>query len=110
MSDSHQISLQEAAQLTSNYRNTVVPIIVTALTGQKGQSFPVTTIQTIMAQPGVVSIRIYYGMELLPPAFKLIIVGVDANGNDVTTGIIADKGIVCPPVCGVPNVLNSNNP
>ncbi len=107
MSDGHIISLQEAATLTANFRNNPVAAAV-ALIQQKGQSFPASTINLILNQPNVASMGIFYGLELLPPVFKLIIVGVDGAGNDIVAGLIADKGLTCPPNCGVANALNSN--
>lgn len=106
--DAHQIPLADAAELTNNFRNTVAGTVALALTGQKGQMFDKDAIQAVLNQTGVTGIRVYYGLDLIPPAFKLIMVGVDSSGNDVTSGIIIDKGITCPNVCSTNNVLNTN--
>ncbi len=104
--ENHQITLQQASSLTATYRALPAVSLIAALQGIKAQSLPVSAINSVISQPGVVSIRIYFGAELLPPSFKLIIVGVDANGDDITSGIIVDRAYMCPPVCGQPNVLN----
>jgi hypothetical protein len=38
---------------------------------------------------------------------QLVLVGVDANGDDMTDGIIVDKLLPCPPACSIKNVLNT---
>lgn len=71
------------------------------------------TIEAILAQPGVVGIRMFYALNELGLR-QLVLVGVDANGNNVlnfqTVGhdgkMTPQKGIVaggvrsCPPYCG----------
>jgi hypothetical protein len=38
---------------------------------------------------------------------QLVLVGVDANGDDMTAGVIVDKAYACPPYCSQKNPLNS---
>jgi hypothetical protein len=71
------------------------------------------TIEAILNQPGVVGIRMFYALNELGLR-QLVLVGVDAQGNNVLQfntvgkdGIMApQKGIVaggvrsCPPYCG----------
>lgn len=106
--DPHEITLAEAAQLTANYRTLPVATLVAALQGMKAQSLPLPSIQHLINQPNVAGVRIYFGADLLPPAFKLILVATDAVGNDITSGIILDRTAICPPFCGGGNVLNGN--
>jgi hypothetical protein len=75
-------------------------------------------IEAILAQPGVVGIRMFYALNELGLR-QLVLVGVDAKGNNVlkfnTVGadgkMTPQKGIVaggvrsCPPYCG-----DSTNP
>ena len=99
--EDHEISLQDAADLTANYRAQFTS------TGYiKGEYFGKTAIETVLAQEGCVGIRIYYGLnsENVP---KLVIVGVNEYEDDMTTGTILDMGVLCPPTCGVTNDLNS---
>lgn len=106
--DPHEITLAEAAQLTANYRTLPVATLVAALQGMKAQSLPLLSIQHLINQPNVAGVRIYFGADLLPPAFKLILVATDAVGNDIKNGVIIDRFAVCPPICGVANELNGN--
>jgi hypothetical protein len=70
-------------------------------------------IEAILAQPGVVGIRMFNALNDLGIR-QLVLVGVDANGQNVlqyTTigengelikkkGIVADRARICPPYCG----------
>jgi hypothetical protein len=70
-------------------------------------------IEAILAQPGVTGIRMFNAINDLGIR-QLVLVGVDANGNNVlnyTTvgdngelikkkGIVADRSRLCPPFCG----------
>ncbi len=100
----HFISLEEGAKLTKKYRNT----LMTLLGGIKGLSYDKEAIRAVIDQNDCVEVRIYLGLsDDLIPKPQLIIVGVDVNGNDITHGIIADRGAVCPPNCSDNNILNS---
>jgi hypothetical protein len=46
-----------------------------------------------------VGIRIYHGIDDNNKAC-LILVGVDADENDLYNGYIAERGVSCPPYCG----------
>lgn len=70
-------------------------------------------IEAILAQPGVVGIRMFNALNDLGIR-QLVLVGVDANGQNIlqyTTigengelikkkGIVADRAKLCPPYCG----------
>ncbi len=60
----------------------------------------------IMSQTGCVGIRIYNAVDASGNMTN-VLVGVDANGNDLYNGKVYDSGILCPPTCGVLNPLNS---
>ncbi|MEO6305867.1 MAG: hypothetical protein ABIP51_22160, partial [Bacteroidia bacterium] len=60
----------------------------------------------ILAQESCVGIRTYYGLNDSGQK-ELVIVGVDANENDLVKGIIGDRTYICPPRCGNNNALNS---
>ena len=103
--EDHSIGLGVASDMTSNYRASLgtgdSPII--------GGYFGCDAINAILAQTGCVGIRYYYGLnesgtESVP---VLILVGVDADGNDLYEGELAEIAITCPPVCGSSNSLNS---
>lgn len=97
--ENHDISLQEAAELTANYRN--------ANPGQTlGHFFGATAIAAILGQEGCVGIRLYYAITNAGQK-QLVVVGVNADGNDLYNGLLADRSFNCPPVCGISNPLNS---
>jgi hypothetical protein len=70
-------------------------------------------IEAILAQPGVVGIRMFNALDNLGIR-TLVLVGVDAKGNNVlqystvnnngdiikNKGIVADRATRCPPYCG----------
>ncbi len=104
--ENHSISLADAAKLTKNYRTVPASTIVSGITGIKAQAFGKDAIQEILDQSGCVGIRFYYGMELVPPSFKLVGVGVDANDDDMTGGVLVQHSFPCPNNCSSANVLN----
>ena len=104
--NNHQISLEEAAELTRNFRTLPVPQLASLL-GTKACLLPNDAIQPVLDQPGCVSVRFYFGVKLEgTPQLTIVAVGVDANGNDMTTGIILDRSDECPPKCSAANPLN----
>jgi len=94
-----QVTLTEASAWTENYRNANPTEI-------KAHFFGINKINSVLQQTGVMGIRFYYGQEDNGTR-NLILVGTDANENDMTTGIIIETGIPCPSKCGVVNELNS---
>ena len=99
MSTTHSISLAEAAELTKNYRD--------AHPGEiRAGKFSKEAIDAVMAPTACVGMRIYYG-ETNSGKPSLVLVGVDASGNDLTTDFIADHMMDDPPYSSTPNPLNS---
>ena len=102
--EDHSITLAEGAALTGKFRQILMPL----LGGKKGEYFSQSAINSLLDQEGAVGIRIYLGLsDDLIPIPRLVIVAVNAQGNDLTTGLIVEKGALCPPVCSVNNPLNS---
>lgn len=100
--ENHDISLQDAADLTKNYRDqfTADQIYI------KGEYFGKTALQSLLNQKNCVGTRIYYGLK--PDLSQcLVLVGVDGSGNDMVNGIILDLGVPCPNSCSTSNALNS---
>ncbi|MDP1728449.1 MAG: hypothetical protein Q8M15_16815 [Bacteroidota bacterium] len=99
--ENHDISLQDASDLTKNYRDTQ-----SGSDYIKGEFFGKTALLAVLNQDDCVGIRIYYGIDSdnIP---KLVIVGADANEDDLTEGIIMEVGKLCPPYCSTSNLLNS---
>ncbi len=57
-----------------------------------------TILNDILAQADCVGIRIYYALDE-DGVKQLVLVGVDENGDDQTSGIVADRGDPCPTLC-----------
>ena len=95
----HYISLAQAVKLVGNFRNNpTAPNI-------KGGSFDKIIFESILSQPGCIGIRYYYAKKD-DGSSTMVLVGVDAAGNDMTSGVLGDDLYPCPPVCGAPNDLN----
>jgi hypothetical protein len=89
--EGEEISLETASEWTANYR--------TANPGSiKAYFYGRTILLDILGQNDCVGIRIYYAMDG-EGVKQLILVGVDADGNDQTSGIVADRGYPCPSYC-----------
>jgi hypothetical protein len=96
-SEGGTISRAAARALMSNYRNSPA---FSANNQIEGILFGKDHIENLLAQPGCTGIRIYYGKEGItnndPP--KLILVGFDIDGNDMSN-LIVDLGFPCPTHC-----------
>lgn len=99
--EDHSITLEEAAQLTANYRHNAGEKAI------KGGFFGKTTFKNIIDQKGCVGIKFYYGQKS-DGTPCLVLVGADAAENDMTGGLIAERELPCPPYCGMANVLNND--
>lgn len=89
--EDHNFPLEEAARWTAKYRREN-PGAITA------HFFGKDAIQEILNQDTCVGIRIYYALDDQGQK-QLIIVGTDANENDLYNGIIAERSFPCPPYC-----------
>lgn len=90
--EAENFPLATAAEWTANYRNQMTE-------GEpKAHFFGMNIIKEILAQEGCVGIRVYYALDENGKK-QLIIVGADANENDIYKGVIAERSIWCPPVC-----------
>lgn len=98
--ENHLITLAEASAMTANYRASVAAGATIA------HYFGKTDIEAIFNQAGCVGMRVYYAIDG-NGAKQLVVVGVDANENDLYNGLIADRGSPCPAYCSTPNPLNS---
>ncbi len=96
--EDHSISLATAAAWTLKYRTANPGAVLAAFYGKDA-------IQAILNQANCVGIRIYYALDD-NGAKQLIIVGVKADENDLYNGLLAERGIICPPFCGGGNPLN----
>jgi hypothetical protein len=97
--EDQEITLEEGGALTQAYRD------ASPANATRGHYFAKGIISSILDQADCVGVRIYYGLDE-DGKKQLVAVGVKANEDDMTTGIIADKTQLCPPFCGAGNVLN----
>lgn len=110
----HEISLQDAAEMTSRYRlhrPTGFPLC---------ETFAKEAVQQLLAVSGCSFLRIYYG-EKEDGSVHAILVAGDAEGNDLLpqnetstiassdadNPLILEDAIRCPPDCPKPSPLNT---
>ena len=99
MSTPHSIPLAEAAELTKNYRDANPGAIIAG-------KFSKAAVEELFADPLSVGMRVYYGIDDSGKK-SLVLVGVDASGNDLYNGPIQDHMTTTPPEPIAPNPLNS---
>lgn len=88
----HIISLADAQRYIQNFTiNPTAP-------NTKANYFERNIFDQILAQPGCVGIRLYYA-KTDAQAPTLVMVGVNANGIDMTGGILGEMVFPCPPIC-----------
>ncbi|MGZ3885526.1 MAG: hypothetical protein ACXVPQ_11890 [Bacteroidia bacterium] len=97
--ESEVITLTDAAAMTAAFR-------AVNSSGTRGHFFGINQVQKILNGTGCVGLRIYYGKDPSTGARQLIMVGVDSNENDLTSNVILDRSVACPPYCGGGNTLN----
>lgn len=56
-------------------------------------------LKMILDQEGCIGIRMYNGYDTMTASANLVLVGVDAEGEDISTGVILERLILCPHVC-----------
>lgn len=98
--EAEEFPLETAAEWTANYRATCAP------GAPQAHFFGKEIISRILSQQDCMGIRIYYAKDETGKK-QLIIVGADAKENDIYEGIIAERSVLCPPICSTPNPLNS---
>jgi hypothetical protein len=94
----HRIDLVSAMKLIKNYRTNPKASML------KGGMLGRSAFDKILAQEGCAGIRYYYaqndtGMQVL------VLVGVDAKGEDIQTGAIMERIYPCPPFCNQTNEM-----
>ncbi len=98
--EGEEITLTTASGWTENYRNHMTS------GDPKAHFFGKDHFANILNQTGCEGIRIYNGIN--DDGKKvLIMVGAKANEDDIDDGIIVEKAVLCPTICGRANDLNS---
>ena len=92
---SHKISLEKAAAMTQRHRGNAF----------RGGMFFREELDAMLAQPGCAGVRLYLargddGKD------TMVMTGVDADGEDMTSGILMQEIIPCPPRCNETSALN----
>ncbi len=114
----HQISLAEAIELTTRYRNDPGPDLFLS------ETFTIESVLKLCNQPGARSFRIYLGRKE-DNSIHSVLVAADAGGHDILPpvqlqqsgtetddddddddGIILENAFHCPPVCPPDSPLN----
>ena len=104
---SNFITLTEAQDLTSHFRDELDSMLTTSYEGALpyAETFDVSAIQDLINQDGCTQFRAYFGMDENNKV-RLVFTAVDAQGEDILDGsnsIIVDHGDRCPSNC--PNNL-----
>ena len=92
------IDLNDGATLTGNYR--------AAGNTELGAFYGKDILRQILDQEGCMGIRIYYGVNKKTGKKEMVLVGADANEDDMLE-LVADTGSRTPPYSGASNSLNS---
>jgi hypothetical protein len=90
----HQVDLVTALRFIKNHKSN----LKSSTAAVKGGFFARNAFEKILAQPGVIGIRFYYAQKD-DGSPTLILVGVDAKGQDIQTGLLMERTIDCPPWC-----------
>ncbi len=110
MSTNHEISLQTAVDMTRRYRaNKPVNF-------PQCETFGVDAIERLLATPGCVSLRIYYGMKA-DNEVDAILVAANEAGEDILPDlassetddpVILEDSLRCPDHCPPASSLNTD--
>lgn len=92
------IALEVAAEATARYRATGA--------GIHAHFFGRDILQDILDQDDCMGIRMYYGMDE-DGVSQLILVGANAEEEDLYDGIVADRSVPCPNRCALASPLNA---
>ncbi len=98
MANGARVTLVEASEMTAAFRrNNTIGVI--------SHMYDKQFILDILSQEGCDGIRLYHGKD--DGNHVMVLVGTDANGNDMQNGVIVEKGTRCPVICPSVNALNS---
>lgn len=86
------ITLEEAIDFTHAYQEKYPD-------STKAYLVDADKLNLITTQEGCVSVRIYNGYDTETDTTNLVLVGVNAEGEDMTKGIIIERVKPCPPYC-----------
>ncbi|MER2998436.1 hypothetical protein [Pontibacter populi] len=96
------IELEQAAAWTANYRKEAIADPNGMVT--KAHFYGREILQKLLDQEGCMGIRMYYARDEKGQK-QLVLVGADAEGNDMED-IVVDNSKICPPDCDEGGNLN----
>lgn len=96
------IPIEQAVQWTSNYCKQAETDEGKLLT--QAHFYGREILQKLLDQEGCMGIRMYYGIDEEGQK-QLILVGADADGNDLEE-MVVDHSSICPPDCATTGRLN----
>lgn len=114
----HFISLEQAIEMTTRYREKRETILATAFQDKNilalSETFSKDAVTTLLAVDDCAAVRIYYGMDATDKVHA-ILVPVNAGNEDILPQVslledepvILEEGQRCPPVCAPPSDLNN---
>ena len=97
----HEISLQEAEEMTHAYQNDPEFQGLTVACRIDKDAY-----QEVINQDGCAGVRTYFAKNN-SGKLTIVVVGVDDNGNDMTDGVLLNKGFGCPSDCASSSSLMS---
>ena len=77
----HRITLAKAVDLIKRYQRYSGPA------GEKGGFFWADSVRKLLAQPGVVGLRYYHGLDE-NGGYRIVLVGVDKYGKDIVRHVV----------------------
>lgn len=86
------ISLKQAQEFSFSYQESVPFGIISYYAGRD-------KINLILNQENCIGLRIYMGYNAVLEQNNLVVVGVDNLQQDLTSGIILEELVTCPPIC-----------
>lgn len=86
------IDLSRAIELTHSYQE---------MNPLKANSYFVgfDRLDELLQQNQCVGMRIYPGLDNTTNQINMVLVGVDKSGEDMTSGLLLDELVTCPPMC-----------
>jgi len=95
----HVIDLNEAIEMTHSFQMSDLAIDQTVSCLIDKSAY-----ELLMNQSECASVRTYFSLNS-SNKLTIVVVGVDANGNDLTAGIILNRGFNCPTRCPINSEL-----
>jgi len=90
----HEVPLDSAAKFINNFAKSPAAGLMVI----KGGAYNRGIVDSILSYPGCVGLRFYFAQKD-DGEKTMVLVGVDAAGDDITTRAVAESIWPCPPYC-----------